>query len=181
MLAGKTYGKAADVFSFGVVLWELITLKQPWRCVEGGWGAQRWRFCALSHAIPPPHPNPKPNPQTPNPKTTHHRDETEGRAALYFIMSEVIGGNRLSMPPPDAIHPPLPEIDDVIALAEACWHQQPQCRPSMAAVAGRLREIINGIKVGGGLLGEVDGGWKGCVGYGMFEWVVCFCTACEAL
>lgn len=31
MLSGQPYGKAADVFSFGVVLWEVITLKEPWR------------------------------------------------------------------------------------------------------------------------------------------------------
>lgn len=30
MLSGQPYGKAADVFSFGVVLWETITLKEPW-------------------------------------------------------------------------------------------------------------------------------------------------------
>ncbi len=34
----------------------------------------------------------------------------------------------------------------VIALAEACWHHNPSQRPTMAAVAGRLRQIINGIK-----------------------------------
>jgi hypothetical protein len=39
MLSGSPYGKPADVFSFGVVLWEVLTLKEPWRyvlCVLGG-------------------------------------------------------------------------------------------------------------------------------------------------
>mmetsp|Transcript_2005 Transcript_2005/g.2828 ORF Transcript_2005/g.2828 Transcript_2005/m.2828 type:complete len:215 (+) Transcript_2005:3-647(+) len=30
VLAGETYSKSADVFSFGVVLWELLTLMVPW-------------------------------------------------------------------------------------------------------------------------------------------------------
>ena len=74
------------------------------------------------------------------------RDETEGRAALYFIMSEVIAGNRLALPAPADVAPPLPEAADVIALAEACWRQDPGARPTMAAVASRLREIIASVK-----------------------------------
>jgi len=31
VLSGQPYGKAADVFSFGVVAWEVATLKEPWR------------------------------------------------------------------------------------------------------------------------------------------------------
>lgn len=104
MLAGLTYGTAADVFSFGVVVWEMLTLRQPWR------------------------------------------DETEGRAALYVIMSEVIGGGRLALPRAEDVSPPFPEAADVIALAEACWRHDPASRPSMAAVASRLRAIIERVK-----------------------------------
>ena len=31
----QSYTKAADVFSFGVVIWELVTLEVPWRTAMG--------------------------------------------------------------------------------------------------------------------------------------------------
>lgn len=31
----QSYTKAADVFSFGVVIWELVTLAVPWRSAMG--------------------------------------------------------------------------------------------------------------------------------------------------
>jgi serine/threonine-protein kinase CTR1 len=31
MLSGKPYAQEADVFSFGVILWECVTLDKPWR------------------------------------------------------------------------------------------------------------------------------------------------------
>jgi hypothetical protein len=75
------------------------------------------------------------------------RDEVEGREPLYFILSEVLSGNRLALPEPSEVTPPLPEAADVLELARACWRQDPGARPTMDAVASRLRGIINAIKV----------------------------------
>lgn len=105
MLAGERYGKAADVFSFGVILWELVTLKEPWR------------------------------------------EEAEGKPYLYYIMNNVIEGKRLEFPSVEAIEPVLPEVGEVIALAQSCWHQLAVQRPTMSEVASRLREIIASIKL----------------------------------
>ena len=40
VLAGKSYTRAADVYSFGVILWELATWRIPWEDL-GPWQARR--------------------------------------------------------------------------------------------------------------------------------------------
>lgn len=82
------------------------------------------------------------NPPTrppPPPLIPHPSDETEGRSALYFILAEVTAGNRLTLPRPEEVTPPLPEAGDVIELAQRCWDHNPARRPTMGEVAGRLR------------------------------------------
>jgi serine/threonine protein kinase len=39
VLAGKSYNRAADVYSFGVILWELATWRIPWEDL-GPWQAR---------------------------------------------------------------------------------------------------------------------------------------------
>lgn len=117
MLSGQPYSKEADVFSFGVVLWEVVTLKEPWR------------------------------------------DETEGRTALYYIMNCVTTGTRLSFPKAQELDPDVPELADVIQLAQSCWAQNPRDRPTMEQVAASLKSIIDRLRdrrrssLGGGASG----------------------------
>jgi hypothetical protein len=44
MFSGQPCGKAAGVFSFGVVLWEVMTLKEPWRCANCKYTIYSWRY-----------------------------------------------------------------------------------------------------------------------------------------
>ena len=39
MLAGNHYGKAADVYAFGIILWEVLTWQVPWDDL-GPWQVQ---------------------------------------------------------------------------------------------------------------------------------------------
>ena len=34
VLRGSAYGRSADVFSFGVVMWEVVSLEQPWHWIH---------------------------------------------------------------------------------------------------------------------------------------------------
>jgi serine/threonine protein kinase len=108
VLEGRPYGSAADVFSFGVIVWETLTLREPWR-----------DEAAASRA-----------------------------PALFVVINEVVAGNRLPFPPLDGGFPgpPLPELGEVVALARACWRQDPAQRPTMAEVGARLRDVIASVR-----------------------------------
>ena len=79
----QAYGKAADVFSFGVVLWELVTLGVPWHDEgedhDGGGGG----------AGP------------------------GGAKLQYYVIANVPQGDRLEFPPHASLQPPLPEAPAV--------------------------------------------------------------------
>jgi hypothetical protein len=96
--------READVFSFGVILWELITLEKPWV------------------------------------------DEMDRPSGTFFIINSVVEGIRLPFPARQNIGPPLPEVGDVITLAQHCWEAVPAARPTMQQVGKRLGGIISHIR-----------------------------------
>ena len=79
----QNYGTAADVFSYGVVLWELLTLEQPWFNDH-----ERPGLC--SRVMP----------------------EVHGGNQL-FVIRQVPLGVRLPLPSAQDVEPPLPDLPKV--------------------------------------------------------------------
>ncbi|KAG2447465.1 hypothetical protein HYH02_007786 [Chlamydomonas schloesseri] len=106
-LEGKEYATATDVFSFGVVLWEVVTLQTPW-------------------------------------ENELHQYENKGLKVLepVFIHEEVVTKNkRLTFP--TELEPELPELPQLVALCEGCWHKDPRSRPRMTEVAEVLTAVLS--------------------------------------
>lgn len=100
------------MFSFGVVLWELVTLERPWRdepdpsLPSGGAGAGAAGGCDGGNAA-----------------LQHFRDP------LLYVIASVPHGGRLDLPAAGAIEPPLPELPKVRARSgrpgHTKWHSWP--------------------------------------------------------
>lgn len=89
----QAYGKAADVFSFGVVVWEMVTLGVPWREDLGA------KESAMQGDNAP-------------------RSTTEDgpfRDQVFHVMNAVPQGSRLVFPDPATVCPALPEAAEVRA------------------------------------------------------------------
>ncbi|KAL4433872.1 hypothetical protein ABPG75_000313 [Micractinium tetrahymenae] len=103
---GSPATPASDAFSFGVVLWELLTWQLPWH--------------------------------------------TDGVADSHWqIVAKLTVGERLSAPPPEQLpgsHRLPPELyQQYLQLMQDCWAADLAARPTFAAIATRLRELIRAL------------------------------------
>jgi hypothetical protein len=78
-------------------------------------------------------------------KSTHCREETEGRTALYYIMNCVTAGSRLSLPEPQDLQAQGLSHEaavQLLNLTQSCWLQLPVERPKMPEVAAELGQLV---------------------------------------
>ncbi|KAK9804076.1 hypothetical protein WJX73_003050 [Symbiochloris irregularis] len=126
-LRGESYSKAADVFSFGVVIWELVTLEVPWRPTTGARDTDSANEGSDDGS------------DTEDSYTRHN---------FFHVISQVPQGARLPLPQ-ERGDKPLAELPRVVQLIQQCWEPLPVQRPTMKEVCTELECIIRLVKAGG--------------------------------
>jgi serine/threonine protein kinase len=131
---------AADVFAFGVVLWEVLTWQEPWAHLGGGEHTNAASFggrgCSLSRV------------QQAQPRAMLYHSlpsESHSRLALAQITLKVARGERPPVPPaadlPGASAGPwLPRYQ---ALMRRCWAHSAAVRPNFGQVVEELKAIAD--------------------------------------
>lgn len=139
---------AQDVFSFSVVMWELLTWALPWRDAANPWQvraeeyAQHARICVALQRV---------GCKTTGPPGLRRPPSAATAAcapALLQVAKHVLDGGRLPMPdlgqlpgPGGNFQAPGPAggIQLYLALMARCWAQQPEDRPTFTDIIASLR------------------------------------------
>lgn len=144
-LSGQSYGPPSDVFSFGVVLYELVTLRVPWDREQ----QQLQQTTATTTTTSSTTTAKTSTSASNNNNNTNFLQQNQNQNPMMYdaafrIVSSVPQGARLSLPdgPDDVVEPRLPELPEVLALLKGCWAADPRERPTAAEACARLESIL---------------------------------------
>ena len=137
-LSGQSYGPPSDVFSFGVLLYELCTLRVPWEQPPMTSASQQLQALSVASA----------NNTTTfvQPNQNQNQNNPLMYDAAFRIVSSVPQGARLALPDPEIVEPCLPELPEVFKLLRECWHENPAARPTAADACARLESILAAVR-----------------------------------
>ncbi|KAL4447322.1 hypothetical protein ABPG77_007355 [Micractinium sp. CCAP 211/92] len=179
VMQGERPGPAADVFSFAVVLWEILTFDFPWTQNSAG-SSNPWQAgprdaspCRTIGTRAPPHLSvPKQpvrrlcldrtGPATPRTGQGATVTALKLTSFLLQLVGLVLSGGRLVIPPrhglPGTDTPHFQGLEEYTSLLQRCWAQLPLERPSFDQIAAELRSLLDRTMLEMGTLSMLSSG-----------------------